>query len=203
MTAGFFQDADPAKLRQIVDLNVHAVVDLTRRFLPGMIARRPAAACSMSPPSRASCRCPIRRLTPPPRPSCSPSPARSPMRPWARRAGLGARAGRHRHGAARQSWRRALPLCHAPSGDDAEDLARIAYRQFKRGKKLIVTGWFNRLSLFARRFAPDFALVPFMGWLFRVRDAEGNLQLPGVPKPADTRVPDKPASGDGPQPPAA
>jgi hypothetical protein len=69
----------------------------------------------------------------------------------------------------------------------SEDLARIAYRQFMRGKKVIVTGWFNRLSLFARRFAPDFAVVPFMGWLFRVRDAEGNLQLPRAlsrPEPA-------------------
>jgi short-subunit dehydrogenase len=62
-----------------------------------------------------------------------------------------------------------------------ENLARIAYRQFGRGRKVIVTGWFNRLGVFARRFVPDFALVPFMGWLFRVRDAEGNLQLPRAP----------------------
>ena len=40
MTAGFFQDEDPATLRRLVDLDVRAVVDLTRRFLPGMIARR-------------------------------------------------------------------------------------------------------------------------------------------------------------------
>ena len=61
-----------------------------------------------------------------------------------------------------------------------------------RGKKVIVAGWFNRLSLVARRFAPDFALVPFMGWLFRVRDAQGNLQMPKPlerPKPANKRAP--------------
>ncbi len=40
MTAGFFQDQDLDKLRRLIDLNVQAVVDLTRRFLPGMIARR-------------------------------------------------------------------------------------------------------------------------------------------------------------------
>ena len=71
-----------------------------------------------------------------------------------------------------------------------EDVARIGYRKFKRGKKIIVTGWFNRLSVFAQRFAPDFALVPFMGWLFRVRDAQGNLQMPraaSAPKPAKRR----------------
>ncbi len=40
MLAGFFQDQDPAKLHKLVDLDVRAVVDLTRRLLPGMIARR-------------------------------------------------------------------------------------------------------------------------------------------------------------------
>jgi len=40
MMAGFFQDQDPEKLRKLVDLDVRAVVDLTRRLLPGMIARR-------------------------------------------------------------------------------------------------------------------------------------------------------------------
>ncbi len=31
-----------------------------------------------------------------------------------------------------------------------EELARIAYRKFMRGKKVIVTGWFNRFSVIAR-----------------------------------------------------
>jgi hypothetical protein len=82
-----------------------------------------------------------------------------------------------------------------------EDVARIGYRKFKRGKKIIVTGWFNRLSVLAQRFTPHFALVPFMGWLFRVRDAQGNLQMPRVataPKPAKKRLPVDSASDDGP-----
>ncbi len=41
MTAGFFQDETLPKLRQIVDLNVRAVVDLTHRFLPGHARARP------------------------------------------------------------------------------------------------------------------------------------------------------------------
>jgi hypothetical protein len=40
--------------------------------------------------------------------------------------------------------------------------------------------------------------VPFMGWLFRVRDAEGNLQMPGPlgRPPAKKRAPVKAAAGD-------
>jgi uncharacterized protein len=60
----------------------------------------------------------------------------------------------------------------------AEELARLAYRKFKRGKKVIVPGWFYRIALFVRRFVPDILLVPFVGLLFRVRDEEGNLQWP-------------------------
>src|SRR5262249_61710196 len=37
--AGFFKDQDPATPRKIVDRDGRAVVDLPRRFLPGMIAR--------------------------------------------------------------------------------------------------------------------------------------------------------------------
>jgi short-subunit dehydrogenase len=39
MASGFFQDADPAAMRRMIDLDVRAVVDLTSRFLPGMLAR--------------------------------------------------------------------------------------------------------------------------------------------------------------------
>jgi hypothetical protein len=40
-----------------------------------------------------------------------------------------------------------------------------------------------------------------MGWLFRVRDAQGNLQMPRMlttAKPAKDRAPAEPKSGDGP-----
>ncbi len=52
------------------------------------------------------------------------------------------------------------------------------------GEKVIVTGWFNRLGIMAARFTPNLLLVPFMGLLFRVRDADGNLQWPrALPRP--------------------
>ena len=57
------------------------------------------------------------------------------------------------------------------------------------------------MCVFAQRFTPGFALAPFMGWLFRVRDVQGNLQQPRVvsaPKPAKDRAGAEPKSGDGP-----
>jgi len=37
---GLFQDADPARTRQMIDLNVGTLTDLTRTILPHMIARK-------------------------------------------------------------------------------------------------------------------------------------------------------------------
>ena len=39
MTAGFLQDADREQILALVDLNVRALLDLTLRLLPGMVAR--------------------------------------------------------------------------------------------------------------------------------------------------------------------
>ena len=40
------------------------------------------------------------------------------------------------------------------------------------------------------RFVPDFMLVPLMGWLFRMRDDEGNVLWPNpLPEPAATSAP--------------
>ncbi len=40
MSHGFFQDVDTATVHRLLDLDVRALVDLTHRFLPGMLARR-------------------------------------------------------------------------------------------------------------------------------------------------------------------
>jgi uncharacterized protein len=201
MTAGFFQDADPAKLRQIVDLDVQAVVDLTRRFLPGMIARQKGGVLNVAS---------VEGFMPIPY-QATYAAAKAFVLSFTRALayetmGTGVRVSALAPGATTTSM-------HAEAGAEhsryvqlfpvmaPEDVARIGYRKFKRGKKIIVTGWFNRLSVLAQRFTPDFALVPFMGWLFRVRDAQGNLQMPreaSAPKPAKGRVPVEPASGDDP-----
>jgi hypothetical protein len=201
MDAGFFQDADPEKLRQIVDLDVQAVVDLTRRFLPGMIARRGGGVLNVAS---------VEGFMPIPY-QATYGAAKAFVLSFTRAIayetmGTGVRVSALAPGATTTSM-------HAKAGAEysryvqlfpvmtPEDVARIGYRKFKRGKKIIVTGWFNHLGVFARRFVPDVALVPFMGLLFRVRDAEGNLQLPRVEQarqPVDGRAPTAPVADDDP-----
>ena len=187
MTAGFFQDQELTTLHRVVDLDVRAVVDLTRRLLPGMLARRRGGVLNvasvegfMPVPYQATYAATNAFVL-----SFSRALAYETMSTGVRVSALApgpVATGLHAKGGAEYSrYVQFLPVM------SAEELARIAYRQFMRGRKVIVTGWFNRLSVFARRFAPDFAVVPFMGWLFRVRDAEGNLQLPRAlsrPEPA-------------------
>ena len=187
MSAGFFQDQDLDTLRRMVDLDVHAVVDLTLRFLPGMVARRRGGVLNVASmegfmpvpyqATYAAAKAFVLSLSRALAYETMYTGVRiSALAPGTTATDLHAKAG-----AENSRYVMLLPVM------TSEDLARIAYRQFMRGRKVIVTGWFNRLSIFARRFAPDFAVVPFMGWLFRVRDAEGNLQLPRAlsrPEPA-------------------
>jgi hypothetical protein len=194
MSAGFFQDQDLATMRRVVDLNARAVVDLTLRFLPGMVARRRGGVLNvasmegfMPVPYQATYAAAKAFVL-----SLSRALAYETMYTGVRISALapGTTATELHAKAGAENCRYVMLLPVMTS----EDLARIAYRQFMRGKKVIVTGWFNRLGVFARRFAPDFAVVPFMGWLFRVRDAEGNLQLPGAltrPEPARKAGPAK------------
>jgi hypothetical protein len=194
MSAGFFQDQDLATMRRVVDLNARAVVDLTLRFLPGMVARRRGGVLNvasmegfMPVPYQATYAAAKAFVL-----SLSRALAYETMYTGVRISALApgttATELHAKAGAENSRYVMLLPVM------TSEDLARIAYRQFMRGRKVIVTGWFNRLGVFARRFAPDFAVVPFMGWLFRVRDAEGNLQLPRAlsrPEPARKAGPAK------------
>jgi hypothetical protein len=178
MTAGFFQDEDPATLRRIVDLNARAVADLTRRFLPGMIARKSGGILNvasvegfMPVPYQATYAATKAFVL-----SLTRALAYETMYTGVRVSALAPGAVETTmHDKAGATYSRYVQLFPVKS---AEDVARIGYRGFKRGRKIIVTGFFNRLSVFARRFTPDFLLMPAMGWMFRVRDADGNLQLP-------------------------
>ncbi len=188
MTAGFFQDQELATLHRVVDLDVRAVVDLTRRFLPGMLARRRGGVLNvasvegfMPVPYQATYAATNAFVL-----SFSRALAYETMSTGVRVSALApgpVATGLHAKGGAEYSrYVQFLPVM------SAEELARIAYRQFMRGEKVIVAGWFNRLGVFAMRFVPHLLLVPFMGLLFRVRDAEGNPQLPRAqPRPEPAR----------------
>jgi short-subunit dehydrogenase len=201
MSAGFFQDQDLAAMRRLIDLNAGAMVDLTLRFLPGMVARRGGGVLNvasmegfMPVPYQATYAATKAFVL-----SLSRALAYETMYTGVRISALApGTTATELHAKAGAEYSRYVMLLPVMT---SEHLASIAYRQFMRGKKVIVAGWFNRLSLIARRFAPDLVLVPFMGLLFRVRDEAGNLQMPrgpGTPNP-DHRAPVKASRRDGPR----
>jgi uncharacterized protein len=186
MSAGFFQDQELATMRRVVDLDVRAVVDLTLRFLPGMVARRGGGVLNVASmegfmpvpyqATYAAAKAFVLSLTRALAYETMYTGVRvSALAPGTTATGLHAKAG-----AENSRYVMLLPVM------TSEELARIAYRQFMRGKKMIVVGWLNRFGVVAMRFVPDLLLLPFIGLLFRVRDAEGNLQLP-KPLPAPVR----------------
>ncbi len=191
MMAGFFQDQDLAKLRKLVDLDVRAVVDLTRRLLPGMIARRKGRVLNvasvegfMPVPYQATYSATKAFVL-----SFSRSLAYETMGTGVRISSLApGTIATEMHAKAGAEYSRYVQFLPAKT---AEEVARIGYRKFMRGRKVIVPGLFNRLSTFVAPFVPKLLLVPFMGLLFRVRDAEGNPQLPRAlprPEPAKKRT---------------
>jgi short-subunit dehydrogenase len=201
MSAGFFQDQDLAAMRRLIDLNAGAMVDLTLRFLPGMVARRGGGVLNvasmegfMPVPYQATYAATKAFVL-----SLSRALAYETMYTGVRISALApGTTATELHAKAGAEYSRYVMLLPVMT---SEHLASIAYRQFMRGKKVIVAGWFNRLSLIARRFAPDLVLVPFMGLLFRVRDEAGNLQMPrgpGTPNP-DHRAPVEASRRDGPR----
>lgn len=201
MTAGFFQDEDPETLRRVVDLDVRSVVDLTRRFLPGMIARRRGGVLNVASvegfmpvpyqATYAAAKAFVLSFTR----AIAYETMGTSVRVSAFAPGAVTTAMHAKAGAEYSRYVQLFPVMNT------EDVARIGYRKFMRGKRIIVPGWFNRLSVFLRRFAPDFALVPLVGWFFRVRDAEGNLQMPRYPsssKIGSSRLSADAASDKGP-----
>jgi len=89
---------------------------------------------------------------------------------------------------AQRIWRRGKTVSGVARSQTAEQVAQAGYRGFMAGRRLVVPGIGNKLGAFVMRFVPDFALVPLMGWLFRVRDDQGNVLWPRpLPKPPDSK----------------
>jgi short-subunit dehydrogenase len=194
MSSGFFQDEDPAAMRRMIDLDVWAVVDLTSRFLPGMLARgrggvlnvasmmgyMPVPYQAVYAASKAFVLSFSKVLA---YETMGTGVKVSVVAPGVVSTGLHDKAG------AQNSrylvWFRAWT---------PEQVAKLAYRRFKRGWSVTLPGITNKLGAFVTRFVPDFALIPLMGWLFRVRDDEGNVLWPRpLPKPPKSKRAPEPA----------
>ena len=185
MTAGFFQDQDKDVLLKLVDLNVRAVVDLTHRFLPDMIARGKGGVLNvasvegfMPVPYQATYAATKAFLI-----SFSRALAYEVM-------GTGVRVCMVAPGPietdmhAKAGAEHSRYMVYLPSMTP-EAMAAAAYRRFMRGNWVIVEGWMNRIIATGVRFVPGIMLIPAVGWFFRVRDAQGNLQMPKGWKPDD------------------
>jgi uncharacterized protein len=185
MSHGFFQDVDTATVHRLLDLNVRALVDLTHRFLPGMLARRrggvlnvasmmgfmPVPYQAIYAASKAFVLSFSKALS---YETMGSGVRVSVVAPGVVATKLHAKAGT-------QNSRYMYLFPNTPP----EKVAVIAYAHFKRGWSVIVPGWANWLSTILIRIVPDFMLVPLMGWFFRMRDDEGNVLWPNpLPDPA-------------------
>lgn len=189
LTAGFFQDQEREDLLRIIDLNVRAVVDLTRRFLPDMLARDSGGVLNVAS---------VEGFMPVPYQStyaatkaCMISLSRAlayevmgtnvrvcVVTPGPIETDIHANAG------AEHSY-----YVHYYPVMTPEKMAQAAYKRFMRGNWVITEGWVNRITAFGVRFLPGIMHIPAAGWFFRVRDADGNPQMP---KPLPMPLPRKP-----------
>ena len=165
-------------MRRMVDLDVRAVVDLTSRFLPGMLARGRGGVLNVSSmmgympvpyeavyaASKAFVLSFSKALA---YETMGTGVTVSVVAPSVVSTALHTKAG----------GQNCRYLLWFPAWTP-EQVAKIAYRRFKRGWSVTLPGIGNKLGAFVMRFVPDFALVPLMGWLFRVRDDQGNVLWP-------------------------
>jgi short-subunit dehydrogenase len=188
MSGGFFQDADPAAMRRMIDLDVRAVVDLTSRFLPGMLARgrggvlnvasmmgfMPVPYEAVYAASKAFVLSFSKALA---YETMGTGVTVSVVAPGVVSTALHAKAG----------GLNCRYLLWFPAWTP-EQVAKLAYRRFKRGWSVTLPGIGNKLGAIAVRFVPDFMLVPLMGWFFRVRDDQGNVLWPRpLEKPPESK----------------
>jgi hypothetical protein len=194
MASGFFQDADPAAMRRMIDLDVRAVVDLTSRLLPGMLARghggvlnvasmmgfMPVPYESVYAASKAFVLSFSKALS---YETWGTGVTISVVAPGVVATALHAKAG----------GLNSRYLLWFPAWTP-EQVAKLAYRRFKHGRSVTLPGIGNKFGAFLIRFVPDFALVPLMGWFFRVRDDQGNVLWPRpLPKPPESKRAPEPA----------
>jgi short-subunit dehydrogenase len=179
MSSGFFQDEDRARVDSLIDLDVKAVVDLTLRFLPGMMARRCGGVINVASlmgympvpyqATYAAAKSFVVSFTKALAYEAMGTGVRvSLVVPGVVATDLHAKAGSQN--SRYLNWFRALT---------PEQVAGQAYRRFKRGWTVTMPGFMNKVGAVTIRFVPDFMLIPLMGWFFRPRNDEGQVLWPG------------------------
>lgn len=179
---GFFQDGDRQTLLKMIDLNIAAVVDLTRRLMIGMLARGHGRIMNVSSmtgfqptPYELNYAASKAFVT-----SFSRALAYECMYTGVTVSALvpGVVA-TDLHGKAGATYSRYLYMLPVMTPDQ---VASLGYRAFMRGKKIVIPGIRNKLLRILGHFTPNFVLVPFMGMLFRVLGEDG-IALPPGPIP--------------------
>ena len=161
-------------LMRMADLNMRALTDLTRRFLPGMITRNSGGVLNISS---------LAGFLPGPFQAAYYASkayviSLSEALAW-EVSGTGVRVcvfapgplktGIHRRMKSQNDY-----YLRFQGVMDVEEAARIAYGGFMRGRKVIVPGLINNLSAIFLRAAPHTLLVPFAAWLLRRREGSGD-----------------------------
>ncbi len=167
--SGPFTEQPLAELTGLADLNMRAVTDLTRRYLPGMISRGRGGVLNVAS---------LGGLVPGPNQAAyyaSKAYVISLTRALAHEcAGQGVRISAmlpgpvatpfHARMNAEHSYYLGLLGVMSP-----EQVARIGFRGFQRGRTLIFPGVLNHLNGVALRVIPSSFMVPVMGWLLKRR----------------------------------
>ena len=172
--SGFFHEADRAQLTELVDLNVAALTNLTRRYLPGMIERGRGGVLNVASlagfvpgPYQAvyyATKAYVMSLTE----ALAHEVSGSGVKIAVLAPGPVATGFHERIGCEHSFYIRFLGAL------SPETVARIGYTKFLRGHTVIVPGWTNMISALALRLAPHFGSVPFVAWLGKQREAPGD-----------------------------
>jgi hypothetical protein len=172
--SGPFVEQGSDELMRLADLNMRAVTDLTRRLLPGMIARGSGGVLNVASlggflpgPFQAAyyaSKAYVISLSEALAYEVSGTNVRvSVFAPGP----LGTRFHK-RMDAQNDFYIRFMGLM------SVEQAAESAYKNFMRGRKVIVPGFINYLSAQFLRILPHTLLVPFAAWLLRRREGAGN-----------------------------
>lgn len=172
---GAFAEADPALLSALAELNVVALTELARHFLPGMIARGQGGVLNVASMA-----------------GFMPGPWQAAY--YASKAyvislsealahevrGTGVRVAALAPGPVKTMFHERMGGETARYGRfqgmmDAGEVARIGYTHFMWGRRVIVPGAVNTASALALRYLPHFVLVPFTAWLLKPHDEHSNV----------------------------